>query len=69
MNNNENKYGDIPTGLSMEFAQNSKAMLRFAEMDENQRNKVIAHAHAIRSKQEMQAFVAGLTASGNVITD
>ena len=66
MNNNEdNKFADIPVGLGMAFAQNQKAMLRFAGMNAQQRQRVISHAHTVRSKQEMEAFVSGLSVNTN----
>ncbi len=53
-------FPDLPMGFSMALAQNPQALTRFSEMTEKQRTAVIDHTHAIGSKREMRAFVAGL---------
>ena len=48
---------DIPLGLGMAMAQNSKAMDYFAHLDSAGKQQIINQAHNVRSKKEMQAFV------------
>lgn len=56
--------GEIPLGLGMALAQNLAAMERFSAMSEQEQGEVIARTHNVKSKQEMQALVDGLSASG-----
>lgn len=51
---------DLPMGLGMALAQNTQALNAFAAMPQDQQQRVIQHTHAIRSKQEMQAYVNSL---------
>ena len=61
-------FPDLPLGFSMALAQNPQALSRFAELNETQRQAVVAQTHAIGSKKEMKAFVANLTeGSGRMI--
>lgn len=47
-------------GLGMALAQNMRAMARFAEMPETEKQRVIEGAHLIGSREQMQAYVAWL---------
>lgn len=51
---------NVPIGFGMALAQNLDAMNRFANMNDTEKQAVIDHTHHIRSKQEMQAYVASL---------
>ncbi|MBR3772014.1 MAG: hypothetical protein IKL07_07075 [Clostridium sp.] len=51
---------NVPIGFGMALAQNLDAMNHFANMDDATKQSVIEHTHHIRSKQEMQAYVASL---------
>lgn len=51
---------EIPVGLSMAFAENLRAMERFSNMDEQDRQNVIEKARHASSKQEMRSIVSGL---------
>lgn len=52
---------DLPLGFGMALAQHPDAMQRFANMSEAQKSEVLSQVHNIKSKQEMQTFVATLT--------
>lgn len=54
---------ELPLGLGMALAQNEAAMQQFASLSQEERQAVIEKAHAVSSKQEMEALVNGLTES------
>lgn len=56
----EQEFKDLPLGLGMALAQNQDAMERFARLSEAEKQAVVAGAHAVRSKSEMQSYVARL---------
>ncbi len=57
---NPNDPSALPLGLGMALAQNPAAMQRFAAMPPAQQQAVIARAHAVSSRREMQTLVASL---------
>ncbi len=61
---NPNDSSALPLGLGMALAQNPAAMQRFAALPPAQRQAVIARAHAVSSRREMQALVAALARGG-----
>lgn len=48
---------DLPMGFGMALAQNPEAMNRFAMLSPEEQSKVVNGTHAVRSKQEMKAYV------------
>ena len=55
---------ELPMGLGMALAKNTKALTVFASLPEERRREVIEGTHAIQSKREMQAYVDHLTVQG-----
>lgn len=55
----------VPIGFGMELAQNEAAMLRYAQLDEGQKNYILTRVHNVRSEQEMYSLVTSL-ANGTV---
>lgn len=53
----ENDLNNLPMGFGMALAQNKKALMRFAELDESQRQAIIDKTHSVNSKEEMQSLV------------
>lgn len=51
---------ELPLGLSMALAQHPEAMAHFSSLTEEEQQAIIDGAHAVRSKQEMRAFVENL---------
>lgn len=51
---------ELPLGFGMALAQHPEAMERFAGLPEAERQAIIDGVHAVRSKQEMQAYVERL---------
>lgn len=51
---------ELPLGLGMALAQHPEAMARFAGLSEEEQQAIIDGAHAVRSKQEMQAYMENL---------
>lgn len=50
----------VPIGFGMALAQNEAAMMRYAHLDEAQKQDILNRAHNVRSEQEMYALVASL---------
>lgn len=62
MNKNSNLLLDtsIPLGLGMALAQDTGAMQYFATLPMPEKQAIIDKAHAVKTKEEMQALVSGL---------
>lgn len=58
--NNKADKNDLPLGFGMALAQHPETMQRFANMSDAQKSEVISELHNIKSKEEMQAYVATL---------
>lgn len=54
---------DIPLGLSSALARNISAMRVFSEMPDDKRKGFIEGARAMKSKEEMKAYVSSI---GNI---
>ena len=50
----------VPIGFGMVLAQNEAAMMRYAHLDEQQKQAILDKAHNVRSEQEMYTLVANL---------
>ena len=48
---------DMPMGLDIALAKNTKAADYFYALPETQQQQIMNHTHTIRSKEEMQAYV------------
>lgn len=48
---------ELPLGFGMALAQNEAALERFAALSDAEKQAVIAGAHQVRSKPEMQQYV------------
>lgn len=55
---------DLPMGFGMALLQDPKATRAFYAMTPAQRQEIIQRTHAVSSKTEMRALVAGLSQSG-----
>ena len=51
---------EIPVGLSMALAENLRAMERFSNMNETERQDFINRSRNVGSKQEMRGLVSSL---------
>ena len=51
---------ELPLGFGMALAQHPDAMARFSAMSEAEQKAFIDGTHAVRSKQEMQAYIEQL---------
>ena len=50
----------VPIGFGMALAQNEAAMVRYAHLDEQEKQNILNQAHNVRSEQEMYSLVANL---------
>ena len=55
-------FTTVPIGFGMALAQNEKAVNAYAMMTREQKNAILAKAHAARSEQEMRKIVASIAA-------
>jgi hypothetical protein len=51
---------DLPIGFTMELAQHSEILNRFAGLPETQRNSIIDGARSIESRNEMRNYVESI---------
>ncbi len=59
--NDLNPLRDLPMGFGMALAQNVRAMEVFSALPPDAQRRVVDGTHAIRSRQEMAAYVEDLT--------
>jgi uncharacterized protein YdeI (YjbR/CyaY-like superfamily) len=57
---------DMPMGLDMALAKNQQANDYFNSLPDSAQQQIIQHTHAIRSKEEMQAYVDSLVKSNTL---
>lgn len=57
------KANEMPIGFAMALAMNSEAMQKFAALTEEQKQKIIAGTHTVKSKDEMHQYVNDLTSN------
>ena len=55
-------FQDVPIGFGMALAQNETAVNAYAMMTREEKNAILAKAHAARSQEEMQKIVASIAA-------
>lgn len=51
---------EIPVGFAMALTMNPDAMQKFATLNEEQKQQIIAGTHAVKSKDEMHRYVNSL---------
>lgn len=61
MKHGYHKNPEVPLGLGMALSQNLQAMETFAGLSCDEQHDVVARAHSIRSKDEMQQLVNNLS--------
>ena len=55
---------DIPLGMGEVFAHNLSALTAFVALNSAEQEALIKKAHEVRSKEEMEALVSGISQSG-----
>lgn len=51
---------EMPVGFAMALAMNPEAMQKFGALSEEQKHTIITGTHTVKSKEEMQRYVASL---------
>ena len=51
---------ELPIGFTMELAQHSEVLNRFAALPENRRNEIVNGARSIESRAEMRNYVESM---------
>ena len=54
------KQDELPVGFAMALAMNPEAMQKFAALNEEQKQKIIAGTHTLKSRDEMHRYVDSL---------
>lgn len=54
-------FNDIPLGFGFALAQNPDAMKQFSSLTDEERSQILAKAHAVSSRREMQSLVNSLS--------
>ena len=67
-NHNDNEWsiglgGKLPIGFGLELAANAQAMKAFAEMSDDQKQKVVEESRQMHTKNDMISFVTYLGVS------
>lgn len=57
---NDSSHLEIPLGFGMALAQRPGAMNHFATLSRQDQEQILAQAHAVQSKEEMQRYVDSL---------
>lgn len=52
-----NRQDELPLGFGVALAQNEKALEKFAQLDERQKQRFLFEARHVRSRNEMQSIV------------
>lgn len=55
-------FDTVPVGFGMALMRNEKATNAYAMMTREQKNAVLAKAHAVRSQGEMERIVSAIAA-------
>lgn len=58
-------FAGVPVGFGLALTQNTAAMIRYAQLDENAKRDILDRAHNARSEQDMYSLVASL-ANGTI---
>ncbi len=51
---------EMPVGFAMALAMNPEAMQKFGALSEEQKQRIIAGTHTVKSRDEMRRYVASL---------
>ena len=57
---------DVPLGFGFALAQNPEAMKFFSNLSQQQQRDILQKAHAVSSKDEMQALVSSLNRESGI---
>lgn len=52
--------GELPMGFGIALLKNQSAVNRFSTLSPQERRRIIDGAHNVRSKREMEAYVANI---------
>lgn len=54
------EHNELPIGFGIALAQNPQALKRFSDLGEAEKIRIIEGTHLIKSKEEMQKYVADI---------
>ncbi len=65
-NNNTSLTRELPLGFGFALARNERAMQRYAQLSESEKEQIINRCRDAKSKAEMQKIVDEMVPQGNV---
>ena len=68
MRNPDTPYEDLPSGLAMILAQDTKALMAFASLTNQEKSAFIQQAREVSSKADMKRLVKAMSETGNTYT-
>lgn len=58
--NSSQPFEELPAGLAMAFAQDTKALVRFTNLSSEQQDEIIRRAKNVKSRDEMRRLVGSI---------
>lgn len=65
-NNNTSLTRELPLGFGFALARNERAMQRYAQLSESEKEQIINRCRDAKSKVEMQKIVDEMVPQGNI---
>ncbi len=61
-------YDELPSGLAMMLAQDTKALMAFANLTNQEKSAFVQQAREVSSKADMRRLVKAMSDTGNTYT-
>ncbi len=68
MKNDNSIYEDLPSGLAMLLAQDTRALMAFANLTNQEKSAFVQQAREVSSKADMRRLVKAMAETGNTYT-
>lgn len=68
MKNTNDIYDDLPSGLVMLLAQDTRALMAFASLTNQEKSAFVQQAREVSSKADMRRLVKAMSETGNTYT-
>ncbi len=68
MKDNNSIYDDLPSGLAMMLARDTKALMAFASLTAQEKSAFVQQAREVSSRADMRRLVKAMSETGNTYT-
>ncbi len=68
MKDNTSIYDELPSGLAMMLAQDTKALMAFANLTSQEKSAFVQQAREVSSRADMRRLVKAMSDTGNTFT-